>query len=124
MDRRRLRGEHDQTRMLGHETESMFTRYALNDVPALERAVEKLAALDSNSAESSVPSALLGQELRQMRDPRSLIERGSIVVPGARFELQVTGRPRTATTPSNRLDECLAPTPTFPKESAVAAQLP
>jgi integrase len=32
--------------LLGHETESMFTRYALNDVPALERAVEKLAALD------------------------------------------------------------------------------
>ena len=33
--------------LLGHETESMFTRYALNDVPALERAVEKLAALDA-----------------------------------------------------------------------------
>jgi integrase len=32
--------------LLGHETESMFVRYALNDVPALERAVEKLAALD------------------------------------------------------------------------------
>jgi len=32
--------------LLGHETESMFIRYALNDVPALERAVEKLAALD------------------------------------------------------------------------------
>lgn len=34
--------------LLGHETESMFTRYALNDVPALERAVEKLAALDAD----------------------------------------------------------------------------
>ncbi len=34
--------------LLGHETESMFNRYALNDVPALERAVEKLAALDAN----------------------------------------------------------------------------
>jgi integrase len=33
--------------LLGHETESMFTRYALNDVPALERAVDKLAALDA-----------------------------------------------------------------------------
>jgi len=33
--------------LLGHETDSMFTRYALNDVPALERAVEKLAALDA-----------------------------------------------------------------------------
>jgi len=27
----------------------MFSRYALNDVPALERAVEKLAALDANT---------------------------------------------------------------------------
>ena len=36
--------------LLGHETESMFVRYALNDVPALERAVEKLAALDANVA--------------------------------------------------------------------------
>jgi hypothetical protein len=36
--------------LLGHETESMFTRYALNDVPALERAVEKLAALDAPKA--------------------------------------------------------------------------
>lgn len=35
--------------LLGHETESMFNRYALNDVPALERAVEKLAALDANT---------------------------------------------------------------------------
>jgi hypothetical protein len=33
--------------LLGHETESMFTRYALNDVPALERAVEKSGALDA-----------------------------------------------------------------------------
>jgi integrase len=56
--------------LLGHETESMFTRYALNDVPALERAVEKLAALDSNLAETSVPSAPLGQKLGQMKDPR------------------------------------------------------
>ena len=31
--------------LLGHETESMFVRYALNDVPGLERAVRKLAAL-------------------------------------------------------------------------------
>ncbi|HYM81659.1 MAG TPA: hypothetical protein VEY91_09655 [Candidatus Limnocylindria bacterium] len=35
---------------LPRETESMFTRYALNDVPALERAVEKLAALDTPKA--------------------------------------------------------------------------
>ena len=41
--------------LLGHETESMFSGYALNDVPALERAVEKLAALDAKSAETSVP---------------------------------------------------------------------
>jgi hypothetical protein len=26
--------------LISYETESMFTRYALNDVPALERAVE------------------------------------------------------------------------------------
>jgi len=56
--------------LLGHETESMFVRYALNDVPALERAVEKLAALDSNHAEPSVPSARLGQKLGQKRNPR------------------------------------------------------
>jgi integrase len=36
--------------LIGHETESMFVRYALNDVPALERAVEKLAALDTRGA--------------------------------------------------------------------------
>jgi integrase len=36
--------------LLGHETESMFNRYALNDLPALERAVEKLAALDGNAS--------------------------------------------------------------------------
>ena len=33
--------------LLGHETESMFVRYALNDVPGLERAVQKLAALST-----------------------------------------------------------------------------
>lgn len=33
--------------LIGHETECMFTRCALNDVPALERAVKKLAALDA-----------------------------------------------------------------------------
>jgi hypothetical protein len=33
--------------LLGHETESMFTPNALNDLPTLERAVEKLAALDA-----------------------------------------------------------------------------
>ena len=36
--------------LLGHQTESMFVRYALNDVPALERAVEKLAALDASNS--------------------------------------------------------------------------
>jgi len=56
--------------LLGHDTESRFTRYALNDVPALERAVEKLAALDTNHAESSVPRPLLGLKLGQMKDPR------------------------------------------------------
>ncbi len=35
--------------LLGHETESMFTRHALNDVPALERAIVKLATLDSKA---------------------------------------------------------------------------
>jgi len=57
--------------LLGHETESMFTRYALNDVPALERAVEKLAALDTKDADNlSASGAPLGQKLGQMRDPR------------------------------------------------------
>jgi integrase len=37
--------------LLGHETESMFLRYAISDVPMLERAVEKLAALDASSGE-------------------------------------------------------------------------
>lgn len=31
---------------MGHETKSMFIRYALNDLPMLERAVGKVAALD------------------------------------------------------------------------------
>jgi integrase len=39
--------------LLGHETENMFVRYAINDVPMLERAVEKLAALDSPSHQST-----------------------------------------------------------------------
>ena len=38
--------------LLGHETEPMFVRHALNDVPALERAVEKLNALDGAAASS------------------------------------------------------------------------
>ncbi|OGF10422.1 MAG: hypothetical protein A2W00_08960 [Candidatus Eisenbacteria bacterium RBG_16_71_46] len=33
--------------LMGHETESMFVRYALNDLPMLERAVAKVAALDA-----------------------------------------------------------------------------
>jgi integrase len=33
--------------LMGHETESMFVRYALNDLPMLERAVGKVAALDA-----------------------------------------------------------------------------
>jgi integrase len=33
--------------LMGHETESMFIRYALNDLPMLERAVAKVAALDA-----------------------------------------------------------------------------
>lgn len=33
--------------LMGHETESMFVRYALNDVPMLERAVARVAALDA-----------------------------------------------------------------------------
>jgi integrase len=32
--------------LMGHETESMFVRYALNDLPMLEKAVAKVAALD------------------------------------------------------------------------------
>jgi hypothetical protein len=32
--------------LMGHETESMFVPYALNDVPMLERAVAWVAALD------------------------------------------------------------------------------
>jgi integrase len=31
--------------LLGHQTESMFVRYAINDLPMLERAVGKIAAL-------------------------------------------------------------------------------
>ena len=34
---------------MGHETESMFVRYALNDLPMLEKAVAKVAALDRDS---------------------------------------------------------------------------
>jgi integrase len=37
--------------LMGHETESMFIRYALNDEPGLERAVGKLAALDAGHSE-------------------------------------------------------------------------
>src|SRR5262249_50592979 len=33
--------------LLGHETESMFVRYALTDVQMLERAVAKVSALDA-----------------------------------------------------------------------------
>lgn len=35
--------------LMGHETESMFVRYALNDLPMLEKAVAKVAALDRDS---------------------------------------------------------------------------
>jgi len=46
--------------LMGHETESMFVRYAINDLPSLERAVGKLADLDAEKAEVTVFPEPLG----------------------------------------------------------------
>ena len=72
--------------LLGHETESMFTRYALNDVPALQPAVEKLAALDAKADEMSgpTPNSDKSSDKMETRVPESFRTR---VKNGARGEI-------------------------------------
>ena len=68
--------------LMGHKTLSMHLRYGIVDLPMLERAVAKVAALDGvqgcdtdKSTDKSKPA------------PASACESGSEVVPGARLEL-------------------------------------